>query len=106
MEGMARIAEEVIERVKREGSLARLVELAGVELRQQGKDLVGCCPFHEDRSSSLVVSPEKNLWHCLGACQAGGSPIDWTMRCEGVGPFAREKTVSPCTRRVLMPVGL
>ena len=81
---MARIPDEVVERVKREVSLARLVELAGVELHQQGKDLVGCCPFHEDRSPSLVVSPEKNLWHCMGACQTGGSPIDWTMRCEGV----------------------
>ena len=81
---MARIPDEVIERVKREVSLARLVELAGVELARQGRDLVGCCPFHEDRSPSLVVSPEKNLWHCMGACQTGGSPIDWTMRCEGV----------------------
>ena len=26
----------------------------------------------------------KNLWHCLGACQAGGSAIDWVMRAEGV----------------------
>lgn len=81
---MARIPEEQIERLKEEVSLQRLVEQAGVELRRQGKDLVGCCPFHEDRSPSLVVSPAKNLWHCLGACQAGGSVIDWTMRVEGV----------------------
>jgi DNA primase catalytic core len=46
--------------------------------------LVGLCPFHEDRTPSLVISPAKNLWHCLGACQAGGSVIDWTMRAEGV----------------------
>ena len=65
-------------------SLERLVEAAGVELRRQGKDLVGCCPFHEDRTPSLVISPAKNLWHCLGACQAGGSVIDWVMRLEGV----------------------
>ena len=81
---MARIPEEEIERLKEEVSLQRLVELAGVELRRQGKDLVGCCPFHEDRSPSLVISPGKNLWHCLGACQAGGSVIDWVMRVEGV----------------------
>src|SRR5580700_9869195 len=81
---MARIPEEVIERLKEEVSLQRVVELAGVELRKQGKDLVGRCPFHEDRTPSLVISPEKNLWHCLGACQAGGSVIDWTMRAEGV----------------------
>jgi DNA primase catalytic core len=81
---MARIPEEVIERLKEEVALARLVELAGVELRRQGKDLIGCCPFHEDRTPSLVVSPEKNLWHCLGACQVGGSVIDWVMRVESV----------------------
>ncbi len=81
---MARIPEEVIERLKEEVALQRVVELAGVELRQQGKDLVGRCPFHEDRTPSLVISPEKNLWHCLGACQAGGSVIDWVMRAESV----------------------
>lgn len=81
---MARIPEEVIERLKEEVSLQRLVELAGVELRRQGKDLVGLCPFHEERTASLVISPEKNLWHCMGACQAGGSVIDWVMRAEGV----------------------
>ena len=31
-----------------------------------------------------MISPGKNLWHCLGACQAGGSVIDWVMRVEGV----------------------
>jgi len=81
---VARIPEEEIERLKEDVSLQRLVELAGVELRRQGKDLVGCCPFHEDRTPSLVISPAKNLWHCLGACQAGGSVIDWVMRVEGV----------------------
>ena len=81
---MARIPEAEIERLKEEVSLQRLVEVAGVELRAQGKDLVGCCPFHDDQTPSLVISPAKNLWHCLGACAAGGSVIDWVMRAEGV----------------------
>ena len=46
------------------------------------------CPFHDDRTPSLVVSPKTNLWHCLGACQMGGSAIDWVMRYENV-PFRR-----------------
>ncbi|HSH26621.1 MAG TPA: CHC2 zinc finger domain-containing protein [Wenzhouxiangella sp.] len=33
----------------------------------------GACPFHDDRTPSLVASPEKNLWRCLGACGAGCS---------------------------------
>ncbi len=81
---MARIPESEIERLKREISLERLVTSRGVALRRQGQDLVGLCPFHDDREPSLVVSPSKNLWHCLGACQAGGSVIDWVMRVEGV----------------------
>lgn len=81
---MARIPDEQIERLKEEVALERLVEAAGVELQRRGKDLVGCCPFHEDRTPSLVISPAKNLWHCMGACQEGGSVIDWVMRWEGV----------------------
>lgn len=81
---MARIPEEEIERLKEEVALERLVEAAGVELSKQGRDLVGRCPFHDDKTPSLIVTPAKNLWHCLGACQAGGSVIDWVMRWEGV----------------------
>jgi DNA primase len=65
-------------------SIARLAEAAGVQLRSQGADLAGCCPFHDDASPSLVITPSSNLWHCLGECQAGGSVIDWVMRVHGV----------------------
>ena len=65
-------------------SLERLVAAAGIELVRHGADLIGRCPFHEDHAPSLIVSPEKNLWHCLGACQTGGSAIDWVMRTRGV----------------------
>jgi DNA primase catalytic core len=81
---MARIPEAEIERLKAEISLIRLAEARGVKLKQHGADLHGLCPFHDDRSPSLVINPEKNLWHCLGACQAGGTVIDWVMRAEGV----------------------
>lgn len=64
--------------------MARLVEGVGVVLRRQGNELVGGCPLHEDSSPSLVVSTGKNLWHCLGACQAGGRPVDWVMTAQGV----------------------
>src|ERR1019366_3070717 len=55
-----------------------------VELARHGADLIGLCPFHDDHEPSLVISPKKNLWHCLGACQAGGTVIDWVMKAEGV----------------------
>ncbi len=81
---MARIPEEEIERLKREVSLERLAEARGIKLRRHGADLIGLCPFHEDHSPSLVISPQKNLWNCLGACGKGGSVIDWVMRAEGI----------------------
>jgi DNA primase catalytic core len=81
---VARVPEAEIERLKAEVPLAGLAEAAGVELRPTGADLAGRCPFHEDDTPSLVISPGKNLWHCMGACQAGGSVIDWVMRAEGV----------------------
>jgi DNA primase catalytic core len=81
---MARIPDDEIERLKTEVSLVRLVESSGVELKKQGKDLVGRCPYHDDREPSLVVSESKNLWHCLGACNTGGTVIDWTMKMQGV----------------------
>ena len=52
--------------------------------RSMGQTCIGRCPFHDDRTPSLVVTPAKNLWHCLGACQAGGTVIDWVMKAEGV----------------------
>ena len=81
---MARIPEAEIERLKKEVSLGRLVEASGVELKRTGANLMGHCPFHEDKTPSLAVTPATNLWHCLGACQAGGTVIDWVMRMNGV----------------------
>ena len=81
---MARVPDEELERLKRGVSLERLVTARGVELLKRGDSLVGRCPFHEDKTPSLVVTPSKNLWHCLGACHTGGSVIDWVMKAEGV----------------------
>jgi DNA primase catalytic core len=77
---MARIPDEALERLKREVSLARLIEAQGLKLIVQGKDLACRCPWHEgDDTPSCIVSPKTNLWHCFG-CDAGGSVIDWVMR--------------------------
>src|SRR3984957_7809333 len=81
---MARIPVEVRERLKSEVSVQRLAEARGVAFKQHGNDLIGRCPFHDDKTPSLVVTPAKNLWHCLGACQAGGTVIDWVIKAEGV----------------------
>jgi len=77
---MARIADGELERIKREVSLVRLIEAAGIKLVRQGKDHACRCPWHDgDDTPSCVISPATNLWHCFG-CDAGGSVIDWVMR--------------------------
>ena len=80
---MARIAESELERLKAEVSVARLIEASGIKLEKRGRDLVGRCPFHEDDTASLSITPDKNLFHCFG-CGAAGGPIDWTMKKNGV----------------------
>ncbi len=81
---MARIPEHEVERLKKEISVQRLAEAHGVKLTRHGADLVGKCPFHDDRTPSLVITPAKNLWHGLGACNTGGTAIDWVMKAQGV----------------------
>jgi len=81
---MARIPEHEIERLKAEVSVERLAQAQGVKLERHGTDLRGLCPFHEDHNPSLVITPGRNLWNCLGACGRGGSVIDWVMKSKGV----------------------
>ncbi len=80
---MPRIADQELKRLKEEISVERLVEASGIELKKAGKDLAGRCPFHEDKTASLLVTPSKNLWHCFG-CGIGGGPIDWVIQKNGV----------------------
>lgn len=80
---MARFSDEMLERLKNEVSLLRLVESQGYQTKKQGKDFSLSCPFHEDDTPSLVITPSKNLFHCFG-CGASGSVIDWVMKTQGV----------------------
>jgi DNA primase len=61
---MARIPDEEIERLKRDIPIERLVAGFGVELKRTGANLVGRCPFHEDRTPSLIVTPVSS--GCIG----------------------------------------
>jgi DNA primase catalytic core len=81
---MPRIPDDLLERIKAEIPVLTLAERAGVELKPHGENLLGRCMWHDDKTPSLVLTPSKNLWHCMGACQIGGSPIDWVMKAEGI----------------------
>jgi len=80
---MARLPDELVERIKREISVERLAEARGVKLKRSGKELIGLCPFHKDTNPSLNLDPAQNVWHCKG-CGKKGSVIDWVMMAEGI----------------------
>jgi DNA primase len=80
---MARLPDELVDRIKREVALADLCTEYGIELSGSGKNLLGKCPFHEDDEPSFAVTPSKNLWNCLAGC-GGGDNIKLVMNVEKV----------------------
>ena len=80
---MPMIPDDEIERIKRETDLAAVIRSRGVELKPQGHDLVGLCPFHSDENPSLHVTPAKRLWRCV-SCHATGNVIQFVQRFDGV----------------------
>lgn len=80
---MPMIPEDEIERIKQTTDLAAVIRARGVDLKPQGHDLVGLCPFHEDHDPSLRVTPAKGLWRCM-SCGATGNVIQFVQRFDGV----------------------
>ncbi len=70
-------------RLKQSVDLVAVVQSRGVKLTRQGRDFVGLCPFHKEKTPSFHVTPAKNLFNCLG-CHVGGSVIDFIMRQDGL----------------------
>lgn len=62
-----------------------IVALIGrsVALKQRGRDYVGLCPFHQEKSPSFTVSPSKQFFYCYG-CKAGGDAISFVMKRDRV----------------------
>lgn len=54
-----------------------------VQLKKSGTNYFGLCPFHNEKSASFSVSPDKQIYHCFG-CGAGGGVINFVMRAEGL----------------------
>ncbi|MCA6939518.1 CHC2 zinc finger domain-containing protein [Pectobacterium versatile] len=80
---MARIPESELQHLKAAVPLVEVVRSQGRQVFRRGKDWVVLCPFHQEKTPSCVISPEKNLYHCFG-CDAGGSVLDWVMKTEGL----------------------
>ena len=82
--GNRRYSADDIDRLKKNISIMDLCSERGIQLTKHGtNDYKGRCPLHDDEEPSLIVTPGKNLWHCMG-CDAGGSVIDLVMALEGI----------------------
>ena len=72
------IPQEVINRIS-ELDIVRVIEDEGIELKKDGANRKCCCPFHNEKTPSFVVSPAKNLYNCFG-CHEGGGVINFIMK--------------------------
>ena len=70
-----RLHEDTIEAVKDRADIYEVVS-DHVSLKKQGRDFVGLCPFHEEKSPSFSVSPSKQMFYCFG-CGKGGNAISF-----------------------------
>jgi DNA primase len=79
---MARLKDESVEAVKAAAKIVDLVE-AKTRLRKVGGRYTGLCPFHEERTPSFSVSPDRGTYHCFG-CGVGGDAISFVRETEGL----------------------
>ena len=79
---MARIKDSSVEAVKAAVDIVAVVE-GRTRLRKQGASLKGLCPFHQEKTPSFSVMPDRGIYHCFG-CGEGGDAIDFVEKTEGV----------------------
>lgn len=76
------IPEDKIDEIKRRINIVDLV--AGyVNLKQAGRSFIGLCPFHQEKTPSFTVNPEKQIFYCFG-CGEGGNAITFVMKHDGL----------------------
>ncbi|OGC03301.1 DNA primase [candidate division WOR-1 bacterium RIFOXYA12_FULL_43_27] len=73
---------EITEEIKNRANILEVVS-GYVQLKKRGKNYLGLCPFHSEKTASFTVSEEKGLFHCFG-CGEGGRVIDFVMKIEKV----------------------
>ena len=78
---MGRIPEDELTRLKHEVSIASLARRAGSSSSGTAR-ISSACALSTTTAAEPGHHAASNLWHCLGACNAGGSVIDWVMRAE------------------------
>jgi DNA primase len=79
---MGRIGDDKIEEIRNRSDIVEVIG-AHVRLKRAGRNFVGLCPFHNEKTPSFSVNPERGFFHCFG-CGAGGTVFNFLMRMEAL----------------------
>jgi len=79
---MARIPEDILERIRDATDISEIVS-EHVQLTPKGRNLFGLCPFHNENSPSFSVNPERQIYHCFG-CGVGGNVFKFIQEIDRV----------------------
>ena len=79
---MARYSDEVINDVRQSNDIVDVISQY-VHLKRSGRNFFGLCPFHNEKSPSFSVSPDKQIFHCFG-CGVGGNIFSFITQIEGI----------------------
>jgi DNA primase len=77
-----RIPENKIEEIRSSANIVDVISEV-VQLRKRGKNFIGLCPFHSEKTPSFTVSEEKQIYHCFG-CHTGGNVFKFLMEYEKI----------------------
>lgn len=80
---MARYSEEIINEVRQSNDIVDVISQY-IHLKRSGRNFFGLCPFHNEKSPSFSVSPDKQIFHCFG-CGVGGNVYTFVSKIEGIG---------------------
>ena len=75
--------QNIVEQIRDSIDILDLVKDYVPSIKRSGVSYKGCCPFHQEKTPSFTVSPDKGLYYCFG-CQAGGDIFDFLMRIENL----------------------
>ena len=79
---MPRYSDETIEEVRQANDIVDVISQY-VHLKRSGRNFFGLCPFHNEKSPSFSVSPDKQIFHCFG-CGVGGNVFTFLTKIEGI----------------------